>query len=68
MSLLQNLPNMNLGLRGLTPNQFILEAAGSKLHNQYSINNRPKILGKPQPSTLDLDGLTPSKYLDNSPR
>lgn len=40
---------------------------GSRLHNQYSINGRPNVVGKPNPSTLDLDGETPPKYLDNLP-
>lgn len=31
----------------------------SKLHFDYSINGNPEILGKPAPSELDLDGITP---------
>lgn len=41
---------------------------GSKLHDEYSINGDPNITGKPEPSILDLDGRTPSKYLDNLPK
>lgn len=40
----------------------------SKVHDQYSINGNPTINGKPQPSVLDLDGVTPPKYSDNLPR
>jgi hypothetical protein len=50
-----NIPQMD----NLTPN--------SPLHNQYSINGTPSIVNKPTPSNLDLDGKTPSKYLDNLP-
>ena len=39
----------------------------SKLHDQYSIDGNPNIPNKPTPSTLDLDGLTPPRYLDNLP-
>ena len=39
----------------------------SPLHDQYSINGNPNMQKKPQPSTLDLDGLTPPKYTDNLP-
>ncbi len=31
----------------------------SKLHFDYSINGNPEILGKPAPSELDLEGITP---------
>ena len=31
----------------------------SKLHFDYSINGNPEILGKPQPSQLDLNGIKP---------
>jgi len=41
---------------------------GSKLHDEYSINNNPNIVDKPATSNLDLDGQTPStNYRDNSP-
>ena len=32
----------------------------SKLHFDYSINGNPEILGKPQPSQLDLNGIKPT--------
>jgi|TARA_B100000497_G_C7500400_1_gene305554 hypothetical protein len=31
----------------------------SKLHDQYSINGNPNVKNKPQPSTLDLNGISP---------
>lgn len=31
----------------------------SKLHYDYSINGQPEILGKPEPSELDLNGIAP---------
>lgn len=31
----------------------------SKLHFEYSINGKPEILGRPEPSQLDLEGITP---------
>lgn len=40
----------------------------SRLHYEYSINGNPNVLTSPQPSNLDLDGKTPSKYLDNPPK
>jgi hypothetical protein len=53
-------------LNGATPSIPLF--ADSNLHNQYSINGNPSIVGKPSPSNLDLDGITPSKYSDNLPR
>ena len=42
--------------------------ASSRLHFNYSINGIPNILGKPNPSVLDLNGGTPSNnYRDNAP-
>lgn len=40
--------------------------AGSKLHNTYSLNGDPNVVGKPNPSNLDLN-TPPVKYLDNLP-
>lgn len=40
----------------------------SPTHDQYSINGTPNIPGLPNPSSLDLDGVTPPKYLDNPPQ
>ena len=42
--------------------------AESKLHNTYSLDGIPGLNGKPNPSTLDLNGRVPSNnYRDNSP-
>ena len=58
--LTDQLPNTELGLRGLTPETRPGAQETSTLHFQSSINNRPSI-GIP-PSKLDLDGRTPQKY------
>jgi len=68
MGLLSKLPSSNLGLKGASPAKFGDTAKLSTLHNEYSINNTPSLVGKPAPSTLDLDGKTPPKYLDNPPK
>jgi len=52
---------------GATPPVMGGASKQSKLHDEYSINGNPTILNKPQPSTLDLQGLTPPKYTDNLP-
>ena len=52
---------------GATPSTMPGASTQSKLHNQYSINGNPNVAMKPSPSTLDLNGLTPSKYTDNLP-
>jgi len=59
------LKQSTLGLKGSTPNQREGAKGSSTLHNQSSINNKPEITKAP--SSLDLDGLTPDKYLDNPP-
>lgn len=41
---------------------------GSTLHDTYSIDGKPKHVNSPSPSELDLDGKTPTKYLDNLPK
>ena len=53
------------GLNGSTP--VIVDQKESKLHDEYSINGRPNIPNGPTPSILDLDGVTPSTYRDNTP-
>ena len=60
------LPNSILGLGGQTPGQNPGADPDSTLHNQSSLNNTPPIL-RPA-SELDLNGVTPTKYLDNPPR
>ncbi len=68
MGLLDLLPSSNLGLQGSTPGQIPSANPNSTLHYQSSINNNPTLGGGfPAPSELDLDGVTPSKYLDNPP-
>jgi len=52
-------------LDGSTPS--IPDFANSRLHREYSINGIPNVPGKPSPSNLDLDGQTPSKYMNNLP-
>jgi hypothetical protein len=52
---------------GTTPPITNLDTSDSVLHNAYSLNGDPNVPGMPQPSQLDLDGVTPPKYLDNLP-
>lgn len=59
------LPNSDLGLQGQTPPIRPGAKIDSTLHNQSSLNNQPGI--NRAPSALDLNGLTPEKYLDNPP-
>lgn len=47
---------------GTTPT--IPNLGKSTLHNVYSINGNPKMNGYPSPSSLDLNGVTPEKYID----
>ena len=67
MGILDTQTTSKLGLGGTTPPKFGDTAAESKLHDSYSINGDPSITGKPSPSNLDLNGETPSKYLDTPP-
>tara|TARA_B110000977_G_C10827533_1_gene396742 strand:+ start:182 stop:391 length:210 start_codon:yes stop_codon:yes gene_type:complete len=59
------LPNSNLGLGGQTPGQNPGADPESTLHSESSLNNNPAIL-RPA-SELDLNGVTPPKYSDNTP-
>lgn len=53
---------------GSTPPTPVGATAQSKLQDTYSINGTPILLNKPQPSTLDLNGVVPANnYRDNSP-
>ena len=52
---------------GNTPPQMQSANPQSTVHYQYSINGNPNQAGYPQPSQLDLNGVTPPKYLDNPP-
>ena len=66
MGLLDLLPTSNLGLDGVTPAQIASANPNSTLHYQSSINDNPLLPnGYPAPSELDLNGITPAKYLDN---
>jgi len=70
MGLLNKLQNNGSNLtsfNGATPANMPGASDLSPLHDQYSINGNPNMQKKPQPSTLDLDGLTPAKYTDNFP-
>lgn len=68
MGLLDLLPTSDLGLQGVTPGQIPSANPASTLHYQSSINDNPELpAGYPAPSELDLNGITPSKYLDNPP-
>jgi hypothetical protein len=49
------------------PPNLDLSNPQSTLHNEYSINGNPNLLGYPTPSELDLNGETPEQYLDNLP-
>jgi hypothetical protein len=71
MSLLNKLlqQGSNLSeLNGTTSPNNINDLKTSKTHYEYSINGKPNIVGKPSPSELDLDGVTPPRYLDNKPQ
>ena len=68
MGLLDLLPTSNLGLDGATPAQIASANPNSTMHYQSSVNNNPNLPGGyPSPSELDLNGITPAKYLDNPP-
>tara|TARA_R110001592_G_scaffold99985_5_gene284261 strand:+ start:215 stop:430 length:216 start_codon:yes stop_codon:yes gene_type:complete len=52
---------------GTTPSVTNEDTVQSTLHDTYSLNGNPTLSGYPSPSQLDLNGDTPSKYLDNLP-
>lgn len=60
------LAGSKLGLQGKTPSTRPGAKNDSTLHFQSSINDKPDI--EQSPSSLDLDGKTPGKYLDNPPK
>jgi hypothetical protein len=77
-SLLELLPQSNLGLQGITPAISIFDTIQSPLHNTYSLNGDPNLINQPNPSLLDLNGEIPTistvpgstqpyPYLDNLP-
>jgi hypothetical protein len=65
--MLQNQGSQLSEFDGQTPPNADLSNPQSTLHNQYSINGSPNMLGFPTPSLLDLNGVTPPRYLDNLP-
>ena len=60
------LPESELGLKGITPAQRPGANQASTLHYESSINDRPDITQRP--SDLDLDGTRPAAYMDNPPQ
>lgn len=77
MGLLNKLQNDGSNLSefdGTTPPVSIGATDQSTLHNQYSLNGNPSMAEMyfqstlPNPAALDLDGVTPPKYLDNPPQ
>lgn len=53
---------------GSTPSTPVGATPESKLQDTYSINGIPNVPNKPQPSTLDLNGVVPANnYRDNTP-
>lgn len=64
---LQNQGSQLSEFDGQTPPPLNIDVQGSTLHYQYSINGNPNMTGFPTPSLLDLNGVTPPRYLDNPP-
>ena len=70
MSLLNKLTTEGSSLSqfdGQNPTITNQDLPDSKLHLEYSINGTPGLPGYPEPSSLDMDGITPPKYTDNLP-
>lgn len=61
MAIIDQISNV-LGFGGKTQSKVAGADKTSAIHNTSSINNKPEI--KQAPSQLDLDGKTPSKYID----
>lgn len=55
------------GFSGNTPSTWPGDIKNSALHNTYSVNGTPSVGLTKAPSSLDLDGKTPSQYLNNLP-
>lgn len=66
MAIIDTQLQSRFGLKGARPKNWAGSDPGSTLHNTSSINNKPAITRKP--SSLDLDGKTPEKYVDTFPR
>jgi hypothetical protein len=61
-------PSPLSNLNGNNPSPAISDLlTTSELHNTYSLNGEPNVPGKPNPSTLDLNGRNPARYQDNAP-
>ena len=67
MAILGTQVTSTLSTKGETQNNLD-KLSNSQLHDEYSINGNPNIDNKPVPSVLDLNGITPEKYLDNPPK
>lgn len=70
MGILNKLQNDGSNLSdfdGNTPPQMESASPQSTVHYEYSLNGNPGHANYPNPSSLDLDGVTPPKYLDNPP-
>jgi len=70
MSLLNKTINgdaKNQSFNGTQPPSSRFSTPTSKLHNTYSVNGVPKLTKVPGPAKLDLDGKTPSQYINNLP-
>ena len=52
---------------GQTPPVTNQDTPQSVLHYEYSLNGNPNLTGYPEPSLLDMNGVTPPKYEDNLP-
>jgi hypothetical protein len=68
MGLREMIKKTRLGYGGEKPTYRADNTKLSPLHNRYSIDGEPKLTGYPKPSSLDLNGLTPKKYLENPPQ
>ena len=64
---LQQQGSVYTAYNGATPLTPVDATDQSTLHDEYSLTGTPNIPGKPTPSVLDLDGVTPPTYRDNSP-
>ena len=54
---------------GASPGKYgVSPGKASRLHYTYSINGNPQVPNQVPPSQLDLDGQTPTQYLNNLPQ
>tara|TARA_B100001093_G_scaffold457654_1_gene469500 strand:- start:3073 stop:3345 length:273 start_codon:yes stop_codon:yes gene_type:complete len=59
MALIDKIKDTKFGYGGADLPKFGDTAKASKLHNEYSLNGNPEVLGKPEPSEFDLNGINP---------